>query len=143
AQGLAKVKVLAAALREAVKGSVHPLVREPGQRYLNHIARLDVEVAELDKRLRQLTKDDETSIRSSEHAGDWSDHRRGDRGLCATDGNLQARTRLCCLARSRSAATHDRRQAEAGPYIKDGAACDRSPDAHWCHGCWDVGGAAR
>jgi transposase len=63
AQGLAKVKVLAAALREAVEGSVHPLVRELGQRYLDHIARLDVEVAELDKRLRQLTKDDETSIR--------------------------------------------------------------------------------
>jgi transposase len=63
AQGLAKVKVLAAALREAVEGSVHPLVRELGQRYLDHIARLDVEVAALDKRLRQLTKDDETSIR--------------------------------------------------------------------------------
>lgn len=63
AQGLAKVKVLAAALREAVEGSVHPLVRELGQRYLDHIARLDVEVAEFDKRLRQLTKDDETSIR--------------------------------------------------------------------------------
>jgi hypothetical protein len=30
AQGLAKVKVLAAALREAVEGSVHPLVRELG-----------------------------------------------------------------------------------------------------------------
>jgi transposase len=39
AQGLAKVKVLAAALREAVEGSVHPLVRELGQRYLDHIAR--------------------------------------------------------------------------------------------------------
>ena len=42
---------------------MHPLVRELGQRYLDHIARLDVEVAELDKRLRQLTKDDEMSIR--------------------------------------------------------------------------------
>ena len=63
AQGLPNVKVLAAVLREAAEGSVHPLVRELGQRYLDHIARLDVEVAALDKRLWQLTKDDETSIR--------------------------------------------------------------------------------
>src|SRR4029453_4834054 len=63
AQGLPNVKVLAAVLREATEGSVHPLVRELGQRYLDHIARLDVEVAALDKRLRRLAKDDETSIR--------------------------------------------------------------------------------
>jgi transposase len=63
AQGLPNVKVLAAVLREAAEGSVHPLVRELGRRYLDHIARLDVEVAALDKRLRRLAKDDETSIR--------------------------------------------------------------------------------
>jgi transposase len=63
AQGLPHVKVLAAVLRETAEGSVHPLVRELGQRYLDHIARLDVEVAALDKRLRRLAKDDETSIR--------------------------------------------------------------------------------
>jgi transposase len=57
------VKVVAAGLQETTEGSVHPLVRELGQRYLNHIARLDVEVAALDKRLRRLTKDDEMSIR--------------------------------------------------------------------------------
>ena len=60
AQGLAKVKVLAAALREAAESSLHPIVRELGQRYLDHLARLDVEIAELDKRLRRLAKDDET-----------------------------------------------------------------------------------
>jgi transposase len=59
AQGLPNVKVLAVVLRETAEGSVHPL----GQRYLDHIARLDVEVAALDKRLRRLAKDDETSIR--------------------------------------------------------------------------------
>jgi transposase len=63
AQGLAKVKVLAAALREMAEGSVHPLVRELGQRYLDHIDHLDVEIAELDKRLQRLSKDDETSNR--------------------------------------------------------------------------------
>jgi transposase len=63
AQGLAKVKVLAAALRETAEGSVHPLVRELGQRYLDHIDHLDVEIAELDKRLQRLSKDDETSNR--------------------------------------------------------------------------------
>ena len=61
AQGLAEVKVLAAALGETA--SVHPLVRELGHRYLDHIARLDVEIAEFDKRLRRLAKDDETSNR--------------------------------------------------------------------------------
>ena len=57
AYGLAKVKVLAAALGE---GSVHPLVRELGQRYLDHIARLDFEIGELDKSLRQLCRTNET-----------------------------------------------------------------------------------
>ena len=57
------MKVLAAALRETAEGSVHPLVRELGQRYLDHIDHLDVEIAELDKRLRRLSKDDETSNR--------------------------------------------------------------------------------
>ena len=38
-------------------------MRELGQRYLDHIARLDVEIAELDKRLRRLSKDDETAKR--------------------------------------------------------------------------------
>jgi len=59
--GLAKVKVLATAMQDT--GSLHPLVRELGQRYLDHIARLDAEIAELDKRLRQLSKDDETAKR--------------------------------------------------------------------------------
>ena len=61
AHGLAQVKALATATRDT--GSLHPLVRELGQRYLNHIARLDVEIAELDKRLRQSSKDDETAKR--------------------------------------------------------------------------------
>jgi transposase len=47
AQGLAKVKVLATAMLDTV--SLHPLVHELGQRYLDHIARLDVEIADLDK----------------------------------------------------------------------------------------------
>jgi transposase len=51
AQGLAKVKVLATAMQDT--GSLHPLVRELGQRYLDHIARLDAEIAELDKKLRR------------------------------------------------------------------------------------------
>jgi transposase len=38
-------------------------VHELGQRYLDHIARLDVEIAELDKRLRRPSKDDETAKR--------------------------------------------------------------------------------
>ena len=61
AQGIAKVKVLATAMQDT--GSLHPLVRELGQRYLDHIARLDVEIAELDKRLRQPSKDDATARR--------------------------------------------------------------------------------
>ena len=61
AHGLAKVKVLATAMRDTA--SLHPLVRELGQRYLDHIARLDAEIAELDKRLRRSSKDDETAKR--------------------------------------------------------------------------------
>jgi transposase len=44
-------------------GSLHPLVCELGQRYLDRIARLDVEIAELDKRLRRISKDDEMAKR--------------------------------------------------------------------------------
>jgi transposase len=61
AHGLAQVKALATAMRDA--SSLHPLVRELGERYLDHIARLDVEIAELDKRLRRSYKDDETAKR--------------------------------------------------------------------------------
>jgi hypothetical protein len=38
-------------------------VRELGQRYLDHIARLDVEIGELDESLRQLRRTNETSVR--------------------------------------------------------------------------------
>ena len=38
-------------------------VRELGPVYLDHIDRLDGEIARLDKRLRRLTKDDEASAR--------------------------------------------------------------------------------
>ena len=62
AHGLAQVKALATAMRDRA-AALHPLVRELGQRYLDHIARLDVEIAELDKRLRRSCKDDETAKR--------------------------------------------------------------------------------
>src|SRR5215813_8435220 len=61
AHGLAKLKVLATAMQDT--GSLHPLVRELGQRYLDHIARLEAEIAELDKRLRQPSKDDDNAKR--------------------------------------------------------------------------------
>jgi len=60
AQGLAQVKALATAMRTS---SLHPLVRELGQRYLDHVGRLDREIAELDKRWRRSSKDDETAKR--------------------------------------------------------------------------------
>jgi transposase len=62
-QGLAKVKRLAAALQGTTDDPLHPLVRELGQRYLDHVARLDVEIAELEKRLRRLSRDNERSAR--------------------------------------------------------------------------------
>jgi transposase len=43
--------------------SLHPLVRELGERYLDHIARLDAEISELDKKLRRSCKDGETAKR--------------------------------------------------------------------------------
>jgi transposase len=61
AHGLANVKALATALQDT--GSLHPLVCELGQRYLGHIARLDVEIAELDKRLRRPSKDDDETVK--------------------------------------------------------------------------------
>ena len=63
AQGLVHVRRLAAALQGTADDPLHPLVRELGQRYLDHIDRLDIEIAQLDKQLRRLAKDDETSNR--------------------------------------------------------------------------------
>jgi transposase len=61
AQGLAQVKVLAAALDQET--ILPPIVRDLGHRCLDHIARLDVEIGALDKQLRQLGRDDETARR--------------------------------------------------------------------------------
>ena len=91
---------------------------------------------ELRREARPRTRDGDAP---SDHAGDRADHRHGDRGLCAADGDLQARPRLCCLARSRSRPAHDWRQAEAGTNVKDGAA--RHPPAadHRRHGRRQMG----
>jgi transposase len=61
-QGLCKVKLLAAALHDTTR-SLLPMVRELGQRYLDHISHLDGEIAELNQRLRRLSKNDAMSAR--------------------------------------------------------------------------------
>jgi transposase len=91
---------------------VHPLLRELGQRYLDHIARLDIEIGELEKRLRQLCRNDETSVRLQTMPGIGPVTAAAIEAFCPTDGGIQARARFCRLAR----------QAETGPDIQDGAA---------------------
>ena len=54
--------------------------------------------------------------------------RDGDPGLCAADGELPARARLCGLAGSDSPAELDRREVEAGEDFQDGSATSG--------GCW-------
>ena len=144
AHGLAQVKVLATAMRDT--GSLHPLVCELGQRYLDHIGRLDVEIAELDKRLRRSCKDDETAKRLQSMPG------MGPITAAAIEAfappmatfkrgrDLQARPRLCRLARSRSAATYDWREAEAGADVKDGAARHPPASDHRRHDRRQMGG---
>jgi len=63
AKGLCNVKVLTAALGDADGGSMHPLVRELGQQYLEHIDRLATKITELEQHLHRLSKDDETAVR--------------------------------------------------------------------------------
>jgi transposase len=63
AQGLVKVKRLAAALHGTTHVALPALVRELGQRYLDHTDRLDVEIAELEKSVRRLSRDNETAAR--------------------------------------------------------------------------------
>ena len=43
------------------EGSVYPLVRELGQRWLNQMAHVDVEIREPDKSLRQLCRNNESA----------------------------------------------------------------------------------
>ena len=62
-QGLVNVKRLAAAIDGSTDDTLPSLVRELGQRYLDVITRLDGEIAELEKRLRRLTRDNEASAR--------------------------------------------------------------------------------
>jgi transposase len=52
AQGLVHVKRLAAALQGTHDERLHALVRELGQRHIAHIAGLDDEIGELEKKLR-------------------------------------------------------------------------------------------
>ena len=42
---------------------MHPLVRELGQQYLEHIDRLTTKITELEQHLHRLSKDDETAVR--------------------------------------------------------------------------------
>jgi transposase len=121
AHGLANVKALATALQDT--GSLHPLVCELGQRYLGHIARLDVEIAELDKRLRRPSKDDDETVkRLQTMPGMGPITAAAIEAFAPPMATFKRGPRLCRLARSRSAATHDRREAEAGADVKDGAA---------------------
>ena len=60
AQGLLKVKVLAAILRETAGAALRWCGSWDNN--VGHIARLDVEVAALDRRLLRLAKDDETFV---------------------------------------------------------------------------------
>ena len=62
-QGRANVKRLVAVLHGTSGDQLVAPVRELGPVYLDHIDRLDGEIARLDKRLRRLTKDDEASAR--------------------------------------------------------------------------------
>ena len=57
------MKRLAAVLQGTSADQLVALVRDLGRVYLDHIDRLDGEIARLNKRLRQLTKDDEASAR--------------------------------------------------------------------------------
>src|ERR1700722_3997579 len=61
------------------------------------------------------------------------------RNDCASD-DLQARPRLCCLARARSSATHDRREAEAGTHLEDGTARHPPASDHRRHDRRQIGG---
>jgi hypothetical protein len=132
AYGLANVKVLAAALGE---GSVHPLVRELGQRYLDHIARLDVEIGELEKRLRQLCRNDETSVRLQTMPG------IGPVTAAAIEAFAPP---MATFKRGRDFAAWlglVPRQHATGPDVEDGTARHSSPADHWCHGGCAMGSA--
>ena len=120
-QGLVNVKRLAAAIDGSTDDSLPSLVRELGQRYLDLITRLDGEIAELEKRLRRLTRDNEASAGCRPCLGSVR-HRCGDRGFCPTDGDIQTGARFCRLARPGPPATLNRRQGKAGADIEDGAA---------------------
>ena len=138
AQGIAKVKVLATAMRDT--GSLH--------RSCTSWARdTSIILPALMSRSRSSTRycgaPPRTMRRRSVSRACRADHRRGNRGLCAADGDLQARPRLCCLARSRPSATHDGRLAEAGTYVKDGAARHPSPADHRRHDRRQMGSPQR
>ena len=62
--------------------------------------------------------------------GGRPNHCDGAAGLRTADGELSARARLLRMARARSKAAHDRRQAQAGQDIEDGPARPQAASDH-------------
>ena len=118
-QGRAHVKRLAAVLQGTSADQLVALVRDLGRVYLDHIDRLDGEIARLNKRLRQLTKDDEASARLQTMPGLGPITAAAIEAFAPPMATFK-RGRDFAAWLARSPATFDWRQAKAGQDLEDG-----------------------
>ena len=127
-QGPAHVSRLASALEDPCSG-LPEQVRELAGLLLEQIAGLDEKIRGLEKDVHTSARQDEEAVRlmTIPGVGPICD---GAAGLRTADGELSARARLLRMARARSKAAHDRRQAQAGQDIQDGPARPQAASDH-------------
>ena len=127
-QGPAHVSRLASAREDPCSG-LPEQVRELADLLLGQIAGLDEKIRGLEKDAHQRQPGRRGGA-PHDDTGGRPNHCDGAAGLRTADGELSARARLLRMARARSKAAHDRRQAQAGQDIEDGPARPQAASDH-------------
>ena len=132
-QGPAHMSRLALALDDPGSG-LPERVRELGGLLLGQIVDLDAKIDGLEKGAPHQRAPGRGGGAADDDPRGRADHRNGDPGLRAADGELPARARLLCLARPCAATAQHRRQAPARQDIEDGPARPQTTADHRRHG---------
>jgi hypothetical protein len=107
-QGPAHLKTLAAAI-DAAEPAMPQLVLDVGRVYLEHVDRFELRNCRAGENPPPRSPVRGGYTPASDHAGDRPYHGHGGGSVCASNVDLQTRSRLCCLAGAGACSTFDRR----------------------------------
>ena len=119
-QGVHQIKRIGEIL-DAPNSDLPDLMREECRDLLEQIAEQTVRINARTAKIKALAAEADTARRLQTIPGGWSIDRPGSRSLCAGDGELSMRPRLCRLVRSRSTPILLRWQGAARTYFQDRA----------------------